>query len=61
MQGSFFLWLVVAISGSLAQHKGTPYGFAAGVTGGGSASPSYPSSIAQYVHSYWSPTDNLQY
>ncbi|VUC19897.1 unnamed protein product [Clonostachys rosea] len=32
---------------AFAQHKGTPYGFAKGVTGGGSATPAYPKDIAQ--------------
>ncbi|KAL0932498.1 pectin lyase [Colletotrichum truncatum] len=47
MQSSFFLWLAVTAYGALPQHKGTPYGFAAGVTGGGSATPSFPKDVAQ--------------
>ncbi|KAL0940258.1 pectin lyase [Colletotrichum truncatum] len=42
------LSIVAAFAGAAtAQVKGKPFGFAAGTTGGGSAAPQYPSSIAQ--------------
>lgn len=48
---SSVLALLSCASLAVGQHKGTPYGFARGVTGGGSATPSYPKDVAQYVAS----------
>ncbi|KAI8297788.1 putative pectin lyase F-1 [Colletotrichum sp. SAR11_59] len=43
-----FLSLVAAFaSAANAQVQGKPFGFAAGTTGGGSATPQYPSSLAE--------------
>ncbi|KAF5001730.1 hypothetical protein FDECE_10863 [Fusarium decemcellulare] len=42
-----FLILLGGVSSSLCQVVGTPYGFAKGVTGGGSATPAKPKDIAE--------------
>lgn len=44
-----FLASLFAPQGALAQVAGQPFGFAAGVTGGGNAVPAVPSSIEQCV------------
>lgn len=46
-----FYTLLALIQAATAQVKGTPSGFAAGTTGGGSATPAAPSSLAQSVYS----------
>lgn len=47
LSSSFFLLAGLATQKVLAQVKGSPTGFAAGTTGGGSATPQYPSSLAE--------------
>lgn len=47
MRFSIFSVLAAAGSVAYAQVKGSATGFAAGTTGGGSATPQYPSSLAQ--------------
>jgi hypothetical protein len=47
------LLFAVATRTALGQVKGTPTGFAAGTTGGGTATPVYPTSLAQYVITDW--------
>lgn len=44
---SVFLLIGLTACKALAQVKGSPTGFAAGTTGGGSATPQYPSSLAE--------------
>lgn len=39
--------IVAVAPAAYAQHKGVPFGFANTVTGGGSATPSYPTTNAQ--------------
>ncbi|CAI4217926.1 unnamed protein product [Parascedosporium putredinis] len=41
--------IVAAAPAAYAQHKGVPFGFANTVTGGGSATPSYPTTNAQWI------------
>ncbi|KAI0144960.1 pectin lyase fold/virulence factor [Pestalotiopsis sp. NC0098] len=47
LSSSIFLLAGLATQKVLAQVKGSPTGFAAGTTGGGSATPQYPSSLAE--------------
>jgi len=51
MQKLFYLACLTALQGiANAQVVGKPYGFATGVTGGGSATPAIPKDINEYVH-----------
>lgn len=47
MKASIFSLLAAIAGTATAQVQGKAFGFAAGTTGGGSAAPQYPSSIAQ--------------
>ncbi|OHX00351.1 pectin lyase [Colletotrichum incanum] len=47
MKASLFSLIAALASTATAQVQGKAFGFAAGTTGGGSAAPQYPSSIAQ--------------
>lgn len=47
MKTFFYTLLALSFRAVTAQVKGTPSGFAAGTTGGGSATPATPSSLAQ--------------
>ncbi|KAL6922660.1 hypothetical protein ACHAPO_008558 [Fusarium lateritium] len=49
MKAQFFMSLLGALPSALAQHKGSPFGFASGTTGGGSTAPVYPTTTAQLV------------
>lgn len=50
MKAATFLSAVLAaVPSAYAQAKGAPFGFAAGVTGGGNAEPVYPTSIDEFV------------
>jgi len=44
-----FLLVLTAPQNALAQVSGQAFGFARGVTGGGSATPAVPSSVQQYA------------
>ena len=46
---SFLSAMLAAVPSVYAQVKGAPFGFAAGVTGGGDAEPVYPQSIDESV------------
>lgn len=46
---SFLTTVLAAVPSAYAQVKGSPFGFAAGVTGGGDAEPVYPQSIDEFV------------
>lgn len=53
MKAATFLSAVLAaVPSAYAQAKGSPFGFAAGVTGGGNAEPVYPTSIDEFVLRY---------
>ena len=56
---AFILAILPAVA--LAQVKGTAPGYAAGVTGGGNATPQYPSSIAQYASRSFFPEVSRRY
>lgn len=45
MKSAIVSLLLAAVPGTYAQVKGTAFGFAAGTTGGGSATPVYPANI----------------
>lgn len=49
MKLQVFSALLAALPSALAQHRGTPFGFAAGTTGGGNAAPVYPKTNQEYV------------
>ncbi|RGP61400.1 pectate lyase [Fusarium sporotrichioides] len=49
MKTQVFVSLFSALPFALAQHKGSPFGFASGTTGGGNAAPVYPTTTAQLV------------
>lgn len=46
---SFLSAVLAAVPSAYAQVKGAPFGFAAGVTGGGDTEPVYPQSIDEFV------------
>ncbi|KAM0344931.1 hypothetical protein ACHAPU_007065 [Fusarium lateritium] len=49
MKAQLFFSLLSTLPSALAQHKGSPFGFASGTTGGGSTAPVYPTTTAQLV------------
>ncbi|KAF4965139.1 hypothetical protein FSARC_7006 [Fusarium sarcochroum] len=49
MKSQYLVSLLTALPSALAQSKGTAFGFASGTTGGGSASPVYPTTNDQLV------------